>query len=139
MLMPKKAKHRKWQTRRNKRMQGRPASRGTELAFGSHGLKATTYHRIRSNQIEAARRVISRSIGKTGKVWIRIFPDMPVTKKPPEVKLGKGKGDPVGYCMPVEPGRIIFEVDGAAESAVKEGLRKAGMKLPVTTKIVSRE
>lgn len=139
MLIPKKVKHRKWQSRRNKRMQGRPATRGTELAFGSHGLKSTTYHRIRSNQIEAARRVISRSVGKTAKVWIRIFPDMPVTKKPPEVKLGKGKGDPVGYCTPVEPGRIVFEVDGVDSEIARKALRKAGLKLPVQTKVISRE
>jgi len=114
------------------------ASRGVTVAFGSFGLKAMAPARIRSNQIEAARKVLSRSIGKTGRLWIRIFPDMPFTKKPAEVKLGKGKGDLEGYVAPVLAGRMIFEVDGVDEAMAKEALRKAGTKLPVKTKIVAR-
>lgn len=112
------------------------ATRGVKVSFGSYGLKAITPGRIMSNQIEAARKALSRAVGKTGRVWIRIFPDMPLTKKPAEVKLGKGKGDLFGYCAPVKPGRIIFEVDGVTEAVAKEALRKAGTKLPVNTKIV---
>lgn len=114
------------------------ASRGVTVAFGSFGLKATAPARIRSNQIEAARKVLSRSIGKTGRLWIRIFPDMPFTKKPAEVKLGKGKGDLEGYVAPVLAGRVLFEVDGTDEVTAREALRKAGTKLPVKTKIVAR-
>jgi large subunit ribosomal protein L16 len=114
------------------------ATRGATLAFGSFGLKATTDARIRSNQIEAARKVLSRAMGKTGKVWIRIFPDMPITRKPAEVKLGKGKGDLFAYVAPVLPGRIIFEIDGVTEAIAKEALRKAGTKLPIKSKVVAR-
>ena len=97
-----------------------------------------SYARVRSNQIEAARRVITRSLGKTGRVWIRIFPDRPYTAKAAEVGMGKGKGDPQGYQFEVLPGRIIFEVDGVPEEAAREALRKAGAKLPLKTKVVSR-
>ena len=114
-------------------------SRGTKLSFGSFGLKATSASRVRSNQLEAARKVVARSLGKTGKVWIRVFPDMPFTQKPAEVKMGKGKGDPVGYQIQIWPGRIMFEVDGIGEPEAREALRKAGTKLPLKTKIVSRE
>lgn len=114
------------------------ATRGVTIAFGSHGLKALGSARIRSNQIEAARKVLSRSVGKTGRLWIRIFPDMPYTSKPAEVKLGKGKGDLAGYVARVLPGRVIFEVDGLSEPAAREALRKAGTKLPVKTKVVGR-
>lgn len=139
MLFPKKVKYRKWQTmRKNKSLRNRPATRGVSVAFGSFGLKALEGARIRSNQIEAARKVVSRSIGKTGRFWIRIFPDMPYTAKPAEVKLGKGKGDLQGYVAAVLPGRILFEVDGAEEKILREALRKAGTKLPLKTKVVSR-
>ena len=114
------------------------ATRGVTVAFGSYGLKALAAARIRSNQIESARKVLSRSIGKTGRLWIRIFPDMPYTTKPAEVKLGKGKGDLAGYVAPVLAGRIIFEVDGIDETEAREALRKAGTKLPVKTKVVAR-
>lgn len=123
--------------RRNPKRVG-PATRGITVAFGSFGLKALGAARIRSNQIESARKVLSRSVGKTGRFWIRIFPDMPFTAKPAEVKLGKGKGDLQGYVAPVLAGRIIFEVDGIAESAAREALRKAGTKLPVKTRVVAR-
>ncbi len=116
----------------------RVATRGVELSFGSHGLKAVSEPRVRSNQIESARKVIVRSMGKTGKIWIRVFPDKPFTQKPPEVKLGKGKGDPAGYEVEVLPGRIMFEVDGIPEKDAREALRKAGAKLPLKTKVVSR-
>ncbi|MEX0919163.1 MAG: 50S ribosomal protein L16 [Parcubacteria group bacterium] len=138
MLFPKKVKYRKWHTMRKNPKKVGVASRGVEVSFGSHGLKAMGQARIRSNQIEAARKVLSRSVGKTGRLWIRIFPDMPYTKKPAEVKLGKGKGDLEGYVAPVLPGRIIFEVDGVSEAMAREALRKAGTKLPVKTKIVAR-
>lgn len=113
-------------------------TRGTEVSFGSFGLKATTHGRVRSNQIEASRKVLARSAGKSGKVWIRIFPDRPYTAKPPEVGMGKGKGDPQGYCFEVKAGRVIFEVDGIDENTAKEALRKAGTKLPIKSKIVAR-
>lgn len=140
MLFPKKVKYRKWHTMRKNPNKISPATRGVEVSFGSHGLKATTPFRITSNQIESARKTITRALGKTGRVWIRIFPDKPFTKKPAEVKMGKGKGDIEGYHVQVLPGQIMFEVDGATSSAVaKEALRKGGTKLPVKVKIVERE
>ena len=138
MLLPKKVKFRKWQTGRKNPTKLGVASRGATLAFGAYGLKATKHARVRSNQIEAARRVISRSLGKTGKIWIRIFPDRPYTRKAAEVGMGKGKGEPAGYVFDVLPGRVLFEIDGVAEEEAKEALRKAGAKLPLTTKFVSR-
>ena len=137
MLVPKKVKYRKWHTFRKNANKVGVASRGTTIAFGSHGLKALAGARIMSNQLEAGRKALSREIGKTGKLWIRISPDMPLTKKPAEVKLGKGKGDLFGYCAPVKAGRIIFEVDGVTDAIAIESLRKAGTKLPVKTKVVS--
>jgi len=139
MLLPKKVKHRKWQTGRKKDIGNlSPDTRGITIAFGSFGLKATTSARVKSNQIESARKVISRTIGKTGKFWIRIFPDRPFTAKPAEVGMGKGKGDPQGYCFEVRPGRILFEVDGVSEEIAREALRKGGTKLPVKTRIINR-
>lgn len=138
MLLPKKVKFRKWQTGRKNPTKLGVASRGATLAFGAYGLKATKHARVRSNQIEAARRVMSRSLGKTGKIWIRIFPDRPYTRKAAEVGMGKGKGEPAGYVFDVLPGRVLFEIDGVTEEAAKEALRKAGAKLPLTTKFVSR-
>lgn len=138
-LFPKKILHRKWFTMRRNPKRALIESRGNTLSFGSFGLKALTPGRIRSNQLEAARKVVSRSLGKTGKIWVRIFPDMPFTQKPAEVKMGKGKGDPVGYQTQVWPGRVMFEVDGIDEAIAREALRKAGTKLPVKTKVVSRE
>lgn len=138
MLLPKKVKYRKWHTMRRNPKSGGMETRGTEVSFGSFGLKAVSRARVRSNQIEAARKVLSRSAGKGGKVWIRIFPDMPYTAKAAEVGMGKGKGDPQGYCFEVKPGRVIFEVDGVPEKEAHEALRKAGTKLPLKTKIVAR-
>ncbi|OGC81229.1 50S ribosomal protein L16 [Candidatus Adlerbacteria bacterium RIFCSPLOWO2_01_FULL_51_16] len=138
MLFPKKVKFRKWHTMRRNPKKGKVATRGVTVAFGSHGLKATTHARVRSNQLESARKVIARSLGKTGKLWIRVFPDKPFTQKPPEVKLGKGKGDPVGYEVEVWPGRVLFEVDGVENMLAEETLTKAGKKLPLRTKVVAR-
>ncbi|MEI6352324.1 MAG: 50S ribosomal protein L16 [Candidatus Nomurabacteria bacterium] len=139
MLFPKKVKHRKWQSKRSsKAKEARPETKGITVAFGSFGLKAETDRRITSNQIESARRAMVRSGGKTAKFWIRVFPDRPFTQKGAEVPMGKGKGDPKGYCFEVRPGRILFEIDGVPEVAAREALRKAGTKLPVKTKIVAR-
>lgn len=138
MLTPKKVKFRKWQTGRTDMSSVTPDTRGIKVSFGSFGLKATKGGRIRSNQIEAARKVCSRTIGKTGRMWIRIFPDRPFTAKAAEVGMGKGKGDPQGYCLDIKPGRVIFEVDGVSADVAKEALRKAGTKLPVGTRVVER-
>ena len=138
MLFPKNVKHRKWQTDR-KDLSKKVATRGTKLQFGSYGLRSLSGSRVFSNQIEAARKVVSRTLGKTGRYWIRIFPDRPITGKPAEVGMGKGKGDLQAYCFEVEPGRIIFEVDGVSEAVAREALRKASCKLPVTTRTISRD
>jgi large subunit ribosomal protein L16 len=140
MLFPKKVKHRKWQTgRKSEAKRNTPDTRGITVSFGSFGLKATSQSRVRSNQIEAARRVISRTLGKTGKIWIRIFPDKPITKKAAEVPMGKGKGDLDHYVFEVKPGRILFEVEGVPEDLAKEAFRKACAKLPLQGKLVRRE
>ncbi len=138
MLFPKKVKHRKWQTDR-KDLSKKVATRGTKLQFGSYGLRSLSGSRVFSNQIESARKVVSRTLGKTGRYWIRIFPDRPITGKPAEVGMGKGKGDLQAYCFEVEPGRIIFEVDGVTEAVAREALRKASTKLPVVTRTISRD
>ncbi len=140
MLFPKKVAHRKWQTgRKSETKLNRPATRGTTISFGEFGLQATTPSRVRSNQIEAARRVISRTLGKTGQIYIRIFPDRPITKKAAEVPMGKGKGDLDHYVFEVEPGRIIFEVKGAtSEELARKALRKAVNKLPLKAKVVAK-
>lgn len=138
MLIPKKVKFRKWQSARGSTRLITPETRGTKLAFGSFGLKAESGARVKSNQIESARKVISRTLTKTGKYWVRIFPDRPFTQKAAQVGMGKGKGDPQGYCFEVLPGRIIFEVDGVEESVAKEALRKAGSKLPVKARVIAR-
>ncbi|NNM83655.1 50S ribosomal protein L16 [Candidatus Parcubacteria bacterium] len=139
MLFPKKVKHRKWQTqRKSAKRRNRPETRGTSVAFGSYGLKALTSGRITSNQIESARKVITRATAKTGKLWTRIFPDRPVTAKPAEVGMGSGKGDPKHYVFEVRPGRMLFEIDGVPETIAREHLRQAGMKLPVKTAVIAR-
>ena len=116
----------------------RPETRGTTVAFGSFGLKALSSARVTSNQIESARKVLTRAVAKTGKLWIRIFPDRPVTAKPAEVGMGSGKGDPKLYVFEVRPGRVLFELDGVDETIARAHLRQAGMKLPVKTAIVTR-
>lgn len=138
MLFPKKVKFRKWQKNRQNESKRRNATRGTTLSFGSHGLKAVTFAHVKSNQIESARKVISRTLGKTGKIWVRIFPDRPWTQKAAETPMGKGKGDLQGYLVDVEPGRVLFEVDGVTDAVAAEALRKASAKLPLKGKIVAR-
>lgn len=135
MLMPKKTKYRKQQ---KGRMNG-VASRGTEVSFGTYGLKAETGERITSRQIEAARRAMTRYVKRGGKIWIRIFPDTPITKKPAEVRMGSGKGSVDHYVAKVKPGRIMFEMDGVAEDIAKEAMRLAAHKLPVRTRFVVRQ
>ena len=139
MLFPKKVKHRKWQTGRKNPNNMGIASRGTRIQNGTHALKAMSSARITSNQIEAARKVLTRETGKFGKYWIRIFPDRPITRKAAEVGMGKGKGDPQGFCVEVLPGRLMFEVGGVSDKVAREALRKAVTKLPVKVKIVSTE
>ncbi len=136
--MPKKVKYRKAHTFRENPGKVGVETRGTKVSFGSFGLKALDAGRIRSNQIEAARKTIAHSMSKSGKIWVRIFPDHPYTQKPAEVKMGKGKGELQGYVAIVKPGRMIFEVDGVDEVAAREMLRKGGTKLPVRTKVIAR-
>jgi len=140
MLVPKKVKYRKWFTMRQHPVKEalHADTRGIKVSFGSFGLKAMEYGRVTSNQIEAARKVTMHHAGKTGKVWIRVFPDHPYTQKPAEVKMGKGKGDIVGYIAEVKPGRVVFEIDGVEATIAMEALRKAGTKLPLKTKVVAR-
>jgi len=139
MLFPKKVKHRKWQTgRKSPEKLARPDTRGTKVSFGSHGMKATTAGRITSNQIEAARKVLTRATGKGGKLWIRVFPDRPVTQKPAEVGMGSGKGDPKFFVFEVRPGRVLFELDGVEDKAAREAMRLAGGKLPMKTTVITR-
>jgi len=135
ILMPRKVKHRKWRQGRSK---GR-ALKGTTIAFGSFGLKSLGTCWITSRQIEAARRAIIRYLKKGGKLWIRIFPAKPVTRKGTEVPMGGGKGKVDHYVFPIRPGRIIFELEGLTEEIAKEALRKAADKLPVKTKFVTKQ
>src|SRR3989344_462842 len=115
MLAPKKTKYRKWQTgRKHPARRSKPETRGIKVSFGQFGLKAMTQARLTANQIEAARRALTRSAGKGAKVWVRVFPDRPFTQKAAEVGMGSGKGDVAGYVMDVGPGRILFEVDGVS-------------------------
>jgi len=135
MLLPKRTKFRK-------QFKGRihgEAKGGSDLNFGSFGLKATQPERITARQIEAARRAMTRHMKRQGRVWIRIFPDLPVTKKPTEVRMGKGKGSVEFWAAKVKPGRIMFEIDGVSEDVAVEALRLAAMKLPVKTRVVHRE
>jgi large subunit ribosomal protein L16 len=134
MLMPKKTKYRKQQ---RGRMRG-VTKGGAELAFGEYGLKALQPGWLTDRQIEAARRAITRSVKRGGKVWIRIFPDKPVTAKPAETRMGKGKGAVEGWVAVVKPGRILYEVEGVTEAEAREGMRLAAHKLPLATKFVLR-
>ena len=138
MLFPKKVKHRKWQRGRKNPKKIGVATRGTAVSFGSYGLKSTTSGRINARQIESSRKALTRIISKTGKIWIRIFPDRPYTKKAAEVGMGKGKGDVEGYEVEVLPGRVLFEVDGVKEDVARDVLRKAGAKLPIKTRVIAR-
>lgn len=134
MLQPKKTKYRRQQKGKMKGI----AQRGNQLAFGSFGIKALEASWITSRQIEAARQAVTRYMKREGQIWIRIFPDKPITKKPAEVRMGKGKGAPEGFVAPVTPGRILFECDGVPYKVAKEALRLAAQKLPITTKFVVR-
>ena len=134
ILMPRKVKHRKWRKGRTKGIE----TRATELAFGSFGLKSLGSRWISSRQIEAARRAVIRYFKKGGKLWIRIFPQKPVTRKGTEVPMGGGKGAVDHYVFPIKPGRIIFEIDGVKEEIAREALKKAADKLPIKTKFISR-
>ena len=134
MLQPKRTKYRRSQ---KGRMRGN-AQRGHELAFGSFGIKALENMWIEQRQIEAARVAATRYMQRQGQIWIRIFPDKPITKKPAEVRMGKGKGSPEGFVAPVTPGRILFEADGVPYAIAKEALRLAAQKLPIATKFVVR-
>ena len=134
MLSPKKFKHRK---QHKGRIHGN-AKGGTQLAFGAYGLKALTPERVTARQIEAARRAITRCMKRQGKVWIRIFPDVPVTSKPLEVRQGKGKGTPEYWAAKVKPGRIMFELDGVPIKVARRALELAAAKLPLSTRFVTR-
>ena len=133
-MTPKKVKHRKWMKGRSKGVE----TRGTEISFGSYGLKSEGSKWITARQIEAGRRAIIRYLRKGGKMWIRIFPDKPVSKKGAETPMGGGKGAVDHYVFPVKPGRMIFEVEGIKEEFAKEALRKAAAKLPVKTRFVKK-
>jgi large subunit ribosomal protein L16 len=135
MLAPKRIKHRKQQ---RGRMTG-AAQRGNEISFGQFGLKAMEPCWMTNRQIEAARVAITRHIKRGGKVWIRIFPDKPVTQKPAETRMGKGKGNPEFWVAVIHPGRILFEVEGVPEDIAREGMRLAANKLPIKTRFVARE
>jgi len=134
MLMPKKVKHRK---QMKGRMTGK-ASRGAEISFGEYGLKALEPAWITDRQIEAARIAMTRHIKRGGKIWIRMFPDKPITKKPAETRMGKGKGAPDHWVAVVKPGRILYEIEGVAEDVAREAMRLAAQKLPLKTKFVTR-
>ena len=134
MLQPKRTKFRKQQKMRNTGL----AHRGNKVSFGEFGLQATSRGRITARQIEATRISISRRVRKVGKMWIRIFPDKPITKKPLETRMGKGKGSPEYWVANVRPGRILFEVEGISKELAQEAFRIAGNKLAIKTKLVSR-
>ncbi len=135
MLQPKRTKHRKLH---KGRIRGE-AKGGSDLNFGTYGLKAIEPERITARQIEAARRAMTRHMKRQGRVWIRIFPDVPVTSKPVEVRMGKGKGSVDFWACKVKPGRVMFEIDGVGDDIAREALRLAAMKLPIKTRVVVRE
>jgi large subunit ribosomal protein L16 len=134
MLQPKRTKHRKAQKGRIREV----AKRGTTLAFGSFGLKALEPVWMTNRQIEAARQAMTRAMKREGNVWIRIFPDKPITRKPLEVRMGKGKGNPEFWAAVVEPGRILFEVEGVTQEVAQEAMELAAAKLPIKTKFIVR-
>ncbi|RPI05781.1 MAG: 50S ribosomal protein L16 [Zetaproteobacteria bacterium] len=135
MLVPKRVKFRKQQRGRRSGL----AIRGSSLAFGEYGLKALEAAWITNRQIEAARRAMTRYVKRGGKVWIRVFPDKPITHKPAETRMGKGKGAPEGWVAVVKPGRILYEMEGISETEAKEAMRLAAMKLPIATRFVARK
>ena len=134
MLQPKRTKFRKIQKGRNRGL----AERGSKVSFGEYALKATGRGRITARQIEAARRAMTRHIKRGGKIWIRIFPDKPITKRPAETRMGKGKGSVDSWVAPILPGRVLYEIDGVDEDVATKALTLAGYKLPVKTKIIKR-
>ena len=134
MLQPKRTKFRKQSKGRNRGL----ASNGNKVSFGEFGLKAITRGRITARQIEAARRTITRKVKRGGKIWIRIFPDKPITKKPLEVRQGKGKGNVEYWVCQIQPGRMLYEMEGVSEEVAREALRRAAAKLPVGTSFVTR-
>jgi large subunit ribosomal protein L16 len=134
MLQPKRSKHRKAQKGRIRET----AKRGATIAFGSYALKAMEAIWLTNRQLEAARQALTRAMKREGNVWIRVFPDKPITKKPQEVRMGKGKGNPEYWAAVVEPGRILFEADGVTEAVAKEALELAAQKLPIKTKFIVR-
>jgi len=134
MLQPKRTKFRKQHKGRNRGL----ATRGSKISFGEYGLKATTRGRITARQIEAARRAMTRHIKRGGKIWIRIFPDKPISKKPLEVRQGKGKGNVEYWVAQIQPGRMLYEMEGVNEEIAREAFRLAAAKLPVSTTFVSR-
>jgi large subunit ribosomal protein L16 len=134
MLQPKRTKYRKMMKGRNRGV----ATRGNKVSFGEFGLKATTHGHITQRQIEAARRALTRFIKRGGRVWIRIFPDKPISRKPLEVRMGSGKGNPEFWVAPVQPGTVLYEMEGVNETEAREAFRLAAAKLPVRTTFVSR-
>jgi large subunit ribosomal protein L16 len=136
MLTPKKVKHRKWHKGRS--LKREVETRGTELSFGSFGLQSLESHWLTAAQIESARRALSNFIKREGKIWIRVFPDKPITKKPPEVTMGAGKGAVDHYVVPVKPGRILFEMDGVTPAIAERAFTLAGHKLPVKTRFIKK-
>ena len=134
MLQPARTKYRKQQKGRNRGV----ATRGNKVSFGEFGLKATERGRITARQIEAARRAISRHIKRGGRIWIRIFPDKPISQKPAEVRMGNGKGNPEYYVAEIQPGKVLYEMDGVDEVLAREAFRLAAAKLPIQTTFVSR-
>ncbi|MHB1515047.1 MAG: 50S ribosomal protein L16 [Acidiferrobacteraceae bacterium] len=135
MLQPKRTKYRKQQKGRNRGL----ATRGAKVSFGDFGLKATTRGRLTSRQIEAARRALTRHIKRGGRVWIRVFPDKPVSKKPLEVRMGKGKGNPEFWVALVQPGKVLYEMEGVTEAVARDAFRLAAAKLSVQTTFVARQ
>ena len=135
MLQPKRTKYRKQQKGRNRGL----AFRGSDVSFGEYGLKATGRGRMTARQIEAGRRAMTRHIKRGGKIWIRVFPDKPVTKKPLEVRQGKGKGNVEYWVCQIQPGRVLYEMEGVTEEVAREAFRLAAAKLPFTTEFVSRQ
>jgi large subunit ribosomal protein L16 len=134
MLIPKKVKHRKWQKGRSRNRQ--IETRGLTLSYGQYGLKSLGSVWMTSRQIEAARKTITNFLKRNGRLWIRVFPDKPITIRPPETTMGGGKGSVDHYVFPVRPGRILFEIDGVDEATAREALRLASFKLPVKTRII---
>jgi large subunit ribosomal protein L16 len=135
MLQPKRTKFRKMHKGRNRGL----ASRGNKVSFGEYGLKSVERGRVTARQIEAARRAMTRHIKRGGRVWIRIFPDKPISKKPLEVRMGKGKGNPEYWVSLIKPGHVLYEMEGVSEDIAREAFRLAGAKLPVKTVFVSRQ